>query len=314
MFDKQPTNDEELHDQLNKEFYDNYDLNYFRHKASFLCGVIANANELLEIHARGYKIGKITAGPSELEESDTKWTKDFAKREIVINSYHSIECFFRLLFAHIENPKCPWLGLVGLKDFNSFKKRIDDLTARKYFTADHDKNLAAFLLGPRSSIDISDDEWDQSVKTMVDLVDRIGHDILSTPDYNVFKHGGALFNTELGFNMTEVIKIDKQESFVFLGSKSDKQSDKVVESFFRSYKFMKWETRFATTMLVSHLIDNLLNIHSLRLGVRKGANIHSLHTIKLDQILETGIIVDTVSESLFERHYSRPKRKKGKRK
>src|SRR5665213_1646835 len=144
MLEKPPANYKELHDQLNKEFYEHYDVDYFNNKAIFLAGMLANPDDYLEVLAKGFKIGKIKVGA--MDKTDTKWTKDFAKQELVINSYHSIESFFRLLFAHIEYPECPWLGVLELGDFKEFKKRIKDLMERKYFKQDHEKNLTTVLL------------------------------------------------------------------------------------------------------------------------------------------------------------------------
>lgn len=308
MFDKPPSNASELHGMLNTEFYEKYDVDYFYNKTIFLAGVLASPQEYLDVLSRGFEIGKIKIG--KMPSTDTKWITNYAKQEIVINSYHSIESFFRLLFAHVERSDCPWLGVLDLRDFNSFKKRIDSLLNRKYFKANHDEVLSSMLLGSREAYTtLSDEDWSKNVKNMLDLLDRAGHDLLSTPDYNVFKHGAALFNTEMGFNFADVIKADKQDSFMFLSSTTKKEEKKIIKKYFKTYKFMKWEIRFATTVLVTRLMTNLLELEALRLGLKEGANVQSFHQYDLHKMLETGIIPATISEGLFEQHIQRKKKK-----
>lgn len=310
MFDKPPENAEELHSQLNKEFYEKYDKDYFYNKAIFLAGILASTEQYLEVLSKGYEIGKIKIG--KMESTDTKWAKDFAKQELVINSYHSIESFFRLLFAHIEQPECPWLGVLNLRDFKTFKKRIEQLLNRKYFMKNHNEALAYYLIGTKEAYEgLSDEDWEKNVKNVVDLVDRIGHDLLSTPDYNVFKHGAALFNTEMGFQLADVIKVEKQDSFMFLSNTYEKEDKRIIKKYFKTYKFMKWEIRFATTILVTRLMTNLLELEALRLKIKDSATVQSFHQFNFHEMLETGIIPSTISEGLFEQHIER--KSKGKK-
>jgi len=307
MFDKQPTNDVELHDLLNKQFYAEYDTDYFLDKAIINAGMIAKPLEYIRILSAGYEVGKIKIG--ELDEVDARSFSKNAKRELVVNSYHGIETFFRLLFACVEYPKCTWLGLVELNDFAAFKKRVNQISAHTYFKDDQSEVLAELLLGPREGIpDLDDGGWEKNKRVIQDLVDRIAHDLLSTPDYNVYKHGVALFDTEFGFSLGDIIKMDKQEAFIFLSKAQKKTETEIIETYSKNYKFMKWEIRFATTYLTGHLISNLVNLSSVRLGVKKSASIKPFHHYDLHQILETGIITDTIGELLVERHYARKKK------
>ena len=295
--------------EINMTFYKDYDADYFINKVGLLGSIIAKPKPIQDHLRSGYKTGKITVGKGDITQ---KWLVDYAKREIVTNSYHCIESFFRLFFAHIEEPECPWIGVEQLQNFTQFKDRINKLRQRTYFKDDHDESVATVLLGKRDMYPkLSDEEWKNNVKRTVELVDRIASDILSNQDYNVYKHGAALLNTKFGFSLGDgsVLKADSQDSFMYLSSQTTKASGKTIKQFSRTFKFMKWEERFATTILTTHLITNLLGIRKMQLGLSKSVRIRTFHTYDFHQMLSSGIIPTTISESLFERHYSKSHRK-----
>lgn len=296
--------------KINQTFYRDYDEDYFVNKAIFLGSIIAEPKPIKEHSKKGYSIGKLQVSNVHITQ---KWLVGYAKREIVINSYHSIESFFRLFFAHVEEPECPWVGVEQMKNFKEFKKRIEKLLHRKYFKGDHNKAVASILLGGRSMYNnLSDDDWQENVKRTVELVDRLGTDILSNQDYNVYKHGAALLDTKFGFWLDDgkVIGADKQDSFMYLSSKVERTPDKTIKRFQKTYKFMKWRNRVVSTYMAGQLMHNMLTLRKLHLKMvePKEARMFTFQKYDFNKLLEPDnkgriAVPTTISESLFERHY-----------
>ena len=295
---------------INKIFYRDYDEDYFVNKAVFLGSIVAEPKPIKEHLNKGYSIGKLKVGKGNITQ---KWLVGFAKREIVINSYHSIESFFRLFFAHVEEPECPWIGVEQMKNFKEFKKRIDDLLKRNYFKGDHNESVANILFGTRSMYaNLSESDWEENVKKAVELVDRLGYDILSNQDYNVYKHGAALLDTKFGFKINDgkLIGADKQDTFMYLSSEIKRTPDKTIKSFQKTFKFMRWQNRVASTYMTGQLMHNMLTLQKLHLKLiePKKAKIFTFQSHDLKKLLDPDnngriAVPTTISESLFERHY-----------
>ncbi len=303
--------------EINRIFYRDYDEEYFINKAILLGAIVASPKSIKEHLGSGYSIGKLKVDNLKITQ---KWLKGYAKREIVINSYHAIESFFRLFFAHVEESECPWIGVEQMKNFKEFKGRIEKLLKREYFKNDHDKAVAEVLFGNRSMYgNATDDEWAENVKKAVELVDRFGHDILNNQDYNVYKHGAALLDTQFGFRLDDgkVLGADKQDVFMYLSSTTEKTPDKLIKKFSKTFKFMRWQNRVASTYMASQLMHNMLTLQKLhfKLIEPKKAKIYTFQKHDLNKILDgdnKGRIAmpSTVSESLFERHYVTKKKSK----
>lgn len=303
--------------EVNKTFYSDYDEDYFVNKAIFLGSIVANPKSAKEHMGDGYSVGKLKVNNLKITQ---KWLVGYAKREIVINSYHAIESFFRLFFAHVEEPECPWIGVEQMRSFKEFKGRIQKLLERKYFKDGHDKAVATILFGDRSSYaSMSDDDWNENVKKSVELVDRLGHDILSNHDYNVYKHGAALLDTKYGFKLGDgkVLGADKQDAFMYLSSQTEKTPDKLIKKFSKTFKFMRWQNRIASTYMSAQLMHNMLTLQKVSLGLigPKKAKVYTFQKHDMKKILDgdnKGRIAmpTTMSHSLFERHYTLPKIKK----
>lgn len=302
---------------INKAFYRDYDEEYFVNKAILLGSIVADPKPIKEHLNKGYSVGKLKVSKANFTQ---KWLVGFAKREIVINSYHSIESFFRLFFASVEEPECLWIGVEQMKSFKDFKKRIDDLLHRKYFKGDHNEAVANVLFGNRSAYkDIDDDSWQDNVKKAVDLVDRLGYDILSNQDYNVYKHGAALLDTKFGFKLDDgkVLGADKQDTFMYLSSVIERTPDKTIKRFQKTYKFMRWQNRVTSTYMTGQLMHNMLTLQKIHLKLMesKKAKIFTFQNHDLKKLLEPSnkgriAVPTTISESLFERHYKAQNKKK----
>lgn len=303
--------------EINKTFYRDYDEEYFVSKAILLGSMVANPKSMKEHLGSEYSVGKLKVNNLKTTQ---KWLKGYAKREIVINSYHAIESFFRLFFAHVEEPECPWIGVEQMKNFKEFKGRIEKLLKREYFKNDHDKAVAEILFGSRSMYsNATDDDWNENVKKAVELVDRLGYDILNNQDYNVYKHGAALLDTQFGFKLGDgkVLGADKQDAFMYLSSTTEKTTDKLIRKFSKTFKFMRWQNRVASTYMAGQLMHNMLTLQKLRFKMiePKNAKIYTFQKHDLNKILDgdnKGRIAmpSTVSESLFERHYVTKKKSK----
>jgi|GEM_PF-6129485 len=315
MLTEWPENEESLHEILNKEFYESYDADYFRDKAIILGALLAKPGQFLEIIKAGYEIGKIKVG--EIKDSNTEQLKieKYAKQELVINQYHSTETLFRLLFASVEHRKCPWIGLTELSNFYEFKKRVQQISEGKYFEGDFAENLAGVFLGGRTAFDkLTDVEWERNKRFLADIIAHLAHELLKTPDYNAFKHGQAVFDTQFGFSLSDELGAEKQDTFVYLYGKVEKEKGFETHKLMRNLKFMKWEVRYALTYLTSQLISNLIGVDAVRLKAKESVRLESFHTMELDKILEYGIHFDEMGQQLRELRYKIPKSKSSKKK
>lgn len=296
--------------QLNKEFYAEYDEEYFVKKAVILASFIAESKPMVESLGKGYAVGKLKVQEVDIDNS---WLEGYAKRELAINSYHAIESFFRLFFAHIEEPDCPWIGVEQMQSFHEFKDKVNKVVSGEYFKGEHGEAVAQILIGPREMYkSISDEEWQKGIDNTVHILVRLGSDILSNQDYNVYKHGAALLDTQFGFKIDDgkVLGADKQDTFMYLSSKRENKPEKLIVKFSKTYKFIRWEQRFANTYLAGSLLHNMLVLHKSRLKIPqpKNTQAHAFHALELDKLFDFDngdriAMPDTMSVSLFERHY-----------
>jgi hypothetical protein len=299
--------DADFFKRLNASFYDGYNSDFFLDKAAQLCNILSDLKGTQERLNAGFKVGKIEIGKASYTQ---KSLREYAQRELTINSYHCIESFFRLLFAHLEEKDCPWVGVQQLQNFWQFKDRVLKILNREYFSIDHDEAIAMTLLGGRSAFkNLSDEKWEKAVRNTVNLVDRMASDILTNQDYNVYKHGGALFNTHFGFRIDDgsVLKAKRQPSFMYLSSSKKENAEKIIVDFQRTFKFIRWEERFVSTVMATHLIKNVLALSRMRLGVppKKPNVIYSFSELDLHKVYKNCILPDSMSESLFTREFSK---------
>lgn len=301
--------------QLNKEFYGEYDEEYFVKKSFVLASFIADSKPIIEALDKGYTVGKLKVQDSNI---DSSWMEGYAKRELAINSYHAIESLFRLFFAHAEEPESPWVGVEQMRNFYEFKGKVEKVVSGKYFKGDHGEAVAKLLIGSRELYkSITDEEWQKGIDNSVHILTRLGSDILSNQDYNVYKHGAALLDTQFGFKLDDgkVFGADKQDTFMYLSSKHEES----IVKFSKTYKFIRWEQRLTNTYLAGMLLYNLLVLNKSRLKIAQlnDTPIHTFYKLDRDRIFDFDkgdrpVMPDTISVSLFERHYS--KKQNGKKK
>ena len=296
--------------EINKEFYAEYDEEYFVNKAVVLASLVADSQPMKAHLDNGFAVGKLTIKDADM---DIDWLQGYAKRELAINSYHAIESFLRLFFAHVENSDCPWIGVEQMQSFKKFKKNVEKLVSGKYFKDDHGEAVAKILIGPREMYkDISDEDWRKNIDNAVYILTRLGSDILSNQDYNVYKHGAALLDTQFGFQIDDgkVLGADKQDTFMYLSSKREETSEKLIKKFSKTYKFIRWEQRFVSTYLAGMLLHNMLALHKSRLNLPqpKDTQVRAFYTLEMDKLFDFDnggriAMPDTMSVGLFERHY-----------
>ncbi len=288
-----PDNDSELYEMLNVHFYKNYDTDYFINKALLLAALISKPTELIE----GGSI-------------DIKWLNKFVRQEIVINNYHSVESLFRLVIAHSEYPDCPWLGILEQNNSNAFKKTIKKIINKEYFIDGHREALETLFFGKRELFkDVSDEDWKENIENLEEIFSHLALNLSETADYNVFKHGASLFSTEMGVEINEALKIDKQEAFMFLGYKRNLLENHIEFQQFRVIKFMKWEEKVAETLIISRLITNLMEVARLKLQLSNELKLNIFKGYKLSDIIGEGIIYSDMKISLRTLRYDRPKKR-----
>ena len=286
----------------NREFYEKYKDEYFLDKAHMMLSLMANAEEHVKILNNGFEIGKIKANKGDYSTSEIL---EIAKKELVVNSYHCIETLFRLLIAHIRDSQTPWIGVEQIRNFRKFKEDVSLIIDKKFFLNSHDEEISKIFFGVRESFNgMTNVEWEKNIKNTNELLQRFGNELLELNDYNTHKHGAALINTEFGVRLGDgsIIDADLQDTFMYITSKIENKSKEKTEiQINKTFKFMKWEEKYANTYFATQLIKNMLNISRLKLGITKEAKLSSLHTLDVTKIFKTGIVLNTMDEPLFQR-------------
>jgi len=281
-----PQNDEELHDMLNEHFYKHYDTEHFLNKSMLLAGNIQHTEDIKKIVNSPLQFKKLKIDSPDI---DAKWLVRYSKQEIVINYYHAAESLLRLVIAHAEFPECPWHGILQLNSSEEFRKRLKEINDGTYFFDGQRKALEQlFYIHRKAFPKLSDEEWEENLDGLENIFNHIASSVGTAADYNVFKHGGTLFSTELGLSINNLQLAEKQEAFMFLGYSRDKLENYIETKTFRVVKFLRWEEKIAETYLTTQLMQNLFEAKRLRLGIGKDAKLHSFKGVDVMKILLGG--------------------------
>ena len=185
--------EDQLH-ELNTEFYGGRGPSaYFRTRLAALALVEGGEGECAAVLERGVSIGRFQvhmSGETDAENGATAW--EYAAIESEVLFHHVAESLFRMLFAHVGNPPCPWLEIARLRHFRDFSQRLETevrASDRRWRTS-----VAQVLMGSdRPPPDLDRDLWDGIVDSACEALDIIKERFTAEHVlYNAMKHGAAV--------------------------------------------------------------------------------------------------------------------------
>lgn len=256
--------------RFNKQFYEDFDHQYFFQKCVYLTTLLAKPEMLENALKDGidFETLKMQMDGKVFDNTFGKSYKQSLKTEISVTYYHAIETLFRLIFAHSVNTNCPWVELATQNDFKKFKKNVEDFSNKEYFK-DHTKGVASLFFGSEERADFKDitkKQWEDSVKNLDNFLTNFAKDLLKSYGYNNYKHGLTLFPSQLGFTLSDAannpektIKVDTTDTHVFLTHEVDKER-KGFRQLFINHQFIDWQHQWAMVYYITGFIESILLI------------------------------------------------------
>lgn len=290
-------------DDLNQKFYANFDIDYFTQKADYLLILLSDLDYISSKMETGIEYGKIKAKGEALSTEEKGRLRKNLESEIFLTYYHAVETLFRLLIAHAANVDCPWIEISATRNFSAFKKKVENLIVQQKLALagkNFDESLILLFFGSDLSEKVGSEKWEKNISNLQDLLDHFARNLLETPHYNSYKHGLAIFQSQLGFELNEMLRMDKQDTLTFLEFKKKNESDD-EKYIAKTHHFLKWEEKYALTYAVTDLIKNLVGVASMRYCKKEKVLLKSFDQYDLNKILvknEYGVIMDAISMSL----------------
>lgn len=253
-------------DKLNKEFYDEYPIDYFNTKLHILIGMISNPTEISATFnsLKSLKVGVLEVNTDEniLKESELE---KFSKLELSNTYYHCIETFLRLFLAHISLTHSPWLEMARERDFRKFKSVLSSL-AKEEFKFKHselslDEMILYVFYGWK---DVSHYEGNLTTSEAAEILKKwiawSAAQLLEVYDYNAFKHGLVVAAGDNGFTFgreDDKHKIEERGQTLKYINKKEKPERWVWE---KRVVFAPLDFRGVIIVMLTNLMGNLVKV------------------------------------------------------
>lgn len=285
--------------QLNQEFYSEFNPKYFRQKISYLVALLSNIDHLSDVYEKGIKVGKLDAKGERLNSEEEKLLTQILKSEISQAYYHSIETFFRLFIAHSYKSNCPWLEISDLNNYKKFKDTVEKISKHQFPTPKHklEEIVTMVIFGNiGESNNVDKEKWKNNIKNTLSWIDIFSSDLLGNTDYNAYKHGLSLFSSELGVSLEGTpLKKEKAEVLKYITQQRTKSQIK----YNKTYKYINWEEKVALIFIVSEMIENISNIgKKYYLRDEEPINIHMFDHVSPSKLFKNGINLTSINFEL----------------
>ena len=190
---------------LNERFYMGRPYEYVSLRLRALLLTVSDSPHIESALREGLKFGTVELRDDDIpntgEDTDDlasrRW--NYAAMESVVLLHQTVESFMRLLFAHLEDPACPWLAVTGQTNPKAFKRQLERLPT----DLDDATFLSQVLLVMRGHADAAkppswctEDEWQQHAEGLRMLLSSGCQLLLDDAGrYNSAKHGLAVLAT-----------------------------------------------------------------------------------------------------------------------
>lgn len=256
----------EQFEELNDEFYKNYNKDYYSIKLDSLLKMIESS----ESYCKGsnMKVGILEYERSFEEEEILK----YAKTELAVTVFHCLESFLRLYMAHCSMRGCPWLDLADMtltkynNNIQKLKKQVYNIFNLSDFT--DDEIITAVFYGSKS---VPAEIIDKTNLTEKEIVERFKRYIQfavtyldNRQDYNSYKHGLQITQKENGFSYggtrgtNEILSVHG-DSLTYLQVKKD---DKNNKRWVKTTKWIDYKQQATLIFFFNLLIADIIDIWS----------------------------------------------------
>lgn len=284
--------------ELNDEFYNKFNVTYFRQKVSFLVALLSDTQLLSDIYKKGIDIDGLQAKGDKLTQEEDKQLKELLKAEISLVYYHAIETLLRLLIAHTYKTECPWVEIGDLNSYRLFKKEVEKICKGKFPSKDVDQSkiVAGVIFGGSKPKSVNKDQWKKNLDNTLDWLNLMASDLLNNEDYNAYKHGLGLFSSSLGFELSGTpLKQEKSDVLVYITQEKD--GDYI--NYFKTFKYINWQQKAALIFQVTYMMENIIAIgKATYLGNAGEIRLHLFHELELSKLFKSGINANLVKMSL----------------
>ena len=291
--------------KLNKEFYENFHVNYYNIKLITMMDMISNTYEYKEyINNKSIFYDKAS---TKVEDVDELEINKFAKIELNNMYFHCIETFIRLFIAHGKDTECPWLEMCDL-DIYSYRKYVKNISKGNISCINKNMSEEEVIMyvftGHRKSIDevgISNDDYNN----IKDWIIWSAHELLSNAQYNSYKHGMAIYPSSNKISIMGGGKQIKAEGETLRYLKKSEKQDRFVWN--KEEKFISYDTIITMIFTINKMSEAILSIgkymhvenEEYKMGwlPAKGWSVDFIRNNKTDNAF--GMEISSISEELI---------------
>lgn len=247
----------EQYPELNKQFYDGFLDDFYELKVLNLLSLITNSDKAVDnIQERSIEIDALKIDADAISIKKENLTK-YAKVELAMAYFHSMETLIRLFIAHAKLSGCPWLELARLSQ-NKYRTELEKIKRGKFSHFNSqlgDKETILFVFTGEQEIEGKED----LIEGYKEWLMYIAGELFETYDYNSFKHGLAVAPTHNGFTLGDKDKPTLQaqgEVIEHLGK--IKRENRTLWA--RYTNFIKYDEKATFILLIDKMINSILGI------------------------------------------------------
>lgn len=290
--------------ELNKEFYENFHINYYTVKLNTIMNILANTSDYRDYIDQKYICyEKFEANINEVEEDELC---KFAKIELNTMYFHCAENFIRLFIAHGRDTHCPWLEMCNL-DIHLYRKCLKNISKGNFSYINKNMNEEELIMyvftGHKESIEkvgINKEDY-ENIK---DWIIWIAHELLENAQYNAYKHGMAIYPSSNKISISGRGKQIKAEGEILRYLKKKEKDDRFVWT--KEEKYISYDSIIAIIFTINELSKSILNIgkyiyvpnQQYKIGrlPSKEINVNSLTESKNNN--DFGLVIKSLSQEL----------------
>jgi hypothetical protein len=192
--------------ELNRGFYRARPYSYLSQRTFSLLLMIGESEQMKEAAKEEVEIDDVKIRIGAIQDDDEQ-ILDYAALEATVLFHHAAEALFRLYFAHVGGPACPWLEASRLDMGPSFRTRVQELTDSLAEESTRSDVLMVFRGAHtwdavRAGFSGTEEKWREQVDGLLQFLAHVGRRLLSESFlYNAAKHGIAVLSEEMGMRL-----------------------------------------------------------------------------------------------------------------
>jgi hypothetical protein len=250
---------EEQFEELNKQYYDSFLINFYSVKVRNLLSLITNTEKFTsDFIKKPIEIDLLKIDAMEEDFEADKIIK-YAKAELAMSYFHCLETFIRMFIAHAKFTGCPWLELARLS-ISKYKDELQKISEGKFnhlnnILSENETILYVFTGFNKPTGEITEEFIDGYKKWLSFAASQL----LETYDYNSFKHGLAISPTQNGFRLgpEDDVKLEAHGEVIEHLTRMS-SGDRVIWA--RQTNFVKYDQKATFLLVLEGLMTNILDV------------------------------------------------------